>query len=68
MFLDLWCFQFLFSILWSVVYIPLQRLVLIIYLGRRSQDGGGIGGEITFSSTNSSKEQQYGEQSLQSNF
>ena len=33
-----------------------------------SQDGGGIGREITFSSTNSSKEQQNGEQSLQNNF
>ena len=36
--------------------------------GRRSQDGGGIGRVITFSSTNSLKEQQNGEQSLQSNF
>ena len=32
------------------------------------EDGGGIGQEITFSSTNSSKEQQNGEQSLQNNF
>ena len=31
----------------------------------RSQDGGGIGRVITFSSTNSLKEQQNGEQSLQ---
>ena len=30
----------------------------------RSQDGGGIGRVITFSSTNSLKEQQNGEQSL----
>ena len=37
-------------------------------IGGRSQDGGGIGREITFSSTNSSKEQQNGEQSLQNNF
>ena len=35
---------------------------------RRSQDGGGIGRVITFSSTNSLKEQQNGEQSLQNNF
>ena len=34
----------------------------------RSQDGGGIGRVITFSSTNSLKEQQNGEQSLQNNF
>ena len=34
----------------------------------RSQDGGGIGRVITFSSTNSLKEQQNGEQSLQKNF
>ena len=34
----------------------------------RSQDGGGIGRVITFSSTNSLKEQQNGEQSLQHNF
>ena len=35
----------------------------------RSQDGRGIGrGESTFSSTNSLKEQQNGEQSLQNNF
>ena len=33
-----------------------------------SQDGGGIGWMITFSSTNSLKEQQNGEQSLQNNF
>ena len=33
-----------------------------------SQDGGGIGRVITFSSTNSLKEQQNGEQSLQNNF
>ena len=32
------------------------------------QDGGGIGWVITFSSTNSLKEQQNGEQSLQNNF
>ena len=36
--------------------------------GGRSQDGGGIGRVITFSSTNSLKEQQNGEQSLQNNF
>ena len=36
--------------------------------GWRSQDGGGIGRVITFSSTNSLKEQQNGEQSLQNNF
>ena len=36
--------------------------------GRRSQDGGGIRRVITFSSTNSLKEQQNGEQSLQNNF
>ena len=35
---------------------------------RRSQDGGGIGQGVTFSSTNSSKEQQNGEESLQNNF
>ena len=34
----------------------------------RSQDGGGIGRVITFSSTNSLKEQQNGEQGLQGNF
>ena len=34
----------------------------------RSQDGGGIGRVIPFSSTNSLKEQQNGEQSLQNNF
>ena len=34
----------------------------------RSQDGGGTGRVITFSSTNSLKEQQNGEQSLQNNF
>ena len=34
----------------------------------RSQDGRGIGQVITFSSTNSLKEQQNGEQSLQKNF
>ena len=34
----------------------------------RSQDGGGTGREITLSSTNSLKEQQNGEQSLQNNF
>ena len=34
----------------------------------RSQDGGGIGRVLTFSSTNSLKEQQNGEQSLQNNF
>ena len=34
----------------------------------RSQDGGEIGRVITFSSTNSLKEQQNGEQSLQNNF
>ena len=34
----------------------------------RGQDGGGIGRVITFSSTNSLKEQQNGEQSLQNNF
>ena len=33
-----------------------------------SQDGGGIGRVITFSSTNTLKEQQNGEQSLQNNF
>ena len=32
------------------------------------EDGGGIGRVITFSSTNSLKEQQNGEQSLQNNF
>ena len=37
-------------------------------MGGRSQDGGGIGWVITFSSTNSLKEQQNGEQSLQNNF
>ena len=37
-------------------------------IGGRSQDGGGIGRVITFSSTNSLKEQQNGEQSLQNNF
>ena len=37
-------------------------------LGGRSQDGGGIGWVITFSSTNSFKERQNGEQSLQNNF
>ena len=36
--------------------------------GGRSQDGGGIGRVITFSSTNSLKKQQNGEQSLQNNF
>ena len=36
--------------------------------GGRSQDGGGIGRVITFSSTNSLKEQQNGEQSLQISF
>ena len=36
--------------------------------GGRSQDGGGIGRVITFSSTNSLIEQQNGEQSLQNNF
>ena len=36
--------------------------------GAGSQDGGGIGRVITFSSTNSLKEQQNGEQSLQNNF
>ena len=40
----------------------------IRYTRRRSQDGGGIGRVITFSSTNSLKEQQKGEQSLQNNF
>ena len=35
---------------------------------RRSQGGRGIGRVITFSSTNSLKEQQNGEQSLQNNF
>ena len=39
-----------------------------INCGERSQDGGGIGPMITFSSTNSLKEQQNGEQSLQNNF
>ena len=34
----------------------------------RSQDGGGIGRVITFSSINSLKEQQNGEQSSQNNF
>ena len=32
------------------------------------EDGGGVGRVITFSSTNSLKEQQNGEQSLQDNF
>ena len=41
----------------------------IIRLDRgRSQDGGGIGRVITFSATNSLKEQQNREQSLQNNF
>ena len=34
----------------------------------RSQDGGGIGRVITFSSTNSLQERQNGEQRLQGNF
>ena len=47
-----------------------QCLCVKIYVLRRgrSQDGGGIGRVITFSSTNSLKEQQNGEQSLQNNF
>ena len=36
--------------------------------GGRSQVGGGIGRLISFSSTNSLKEQQNGEQSTQNNF
>ena len=37
-------------------------------VGGRSQDGGGIGRVITVSSTDSLKEQQNSEQSLQNNF
>ena len=40
----------------------------ILICWRRSQDGGGIRRVITFSYTNSLKEQQNGEQSLQNNF
>ena len=43
-------------------------MVVRILVGGRSQDGGGIGRVITFSPTNSMKEQQNGEQSLQNNF
>ena len=39
-----------------------------LFVRGRSQDGGGLGRVITFSSTNSLKEQQNGEQSLQNNF
>ena len=46
----------------------LKSLLMKVKGGGRSQDGGGIGRVITFSSTNSLKEQQNGEQSLQNNF
>ena len=45
-----------------------SKLFLKTNIQERSQDGGGIGRVITFSSTNSLKEQQNGEQSLQNNF
>ena len=45
-----------------------EKAGLKLYIQGRSQDGGGIGRVITFSSTNSLKEQQNGEQSLQNNF
>ena len=47
---------------------PPANLPLKIHCGGRSQDGGGIGRVITFSSAGSLKEQQNGEQSLQDNF
>ena len=44
------------------------HIIKICDTGGRSQDGGGIGRVITFSYTNSLKEQQNGEQSLQNGF
>ena len=48
--------------------ILVTKLLFYSVKNDRSQDGGGIGGVITFSSANSLKEQQNGEQSLQNNF
>ena len=45
-----------------------ENVGLKVNVQGRSQDGGGIGRVITFSSTNSLKEQQNGEQSLRNNF
>ena len=53
----------LVSLLWTDHNFPQE-----MFSRRRSQDGGGIGRVITFSYTNSLKEQQNGEQSLQNNF
>ena len=61
---------FYFLALYSIqlVYIYRSSGGGVKMAGGRSQDGGGIGRVITFSSTNSLKEQQNGEQSLQNNF
>ena len=62
------------SALWIYKYLHIPTALLTFGSledatpGGRSQDGGGIGRVITFSSTNSLKEQQNGEQSLQNNF
>ena len=52
--------------MWNIV--EYYAIIKMKYWVGRSQDGGGIGRVITFSSTNSLKEQQNGEQSLQNNF
>ena len=53
---------------WKKVMTNLDGILKSRDIKGRSQDGGGIGRVITFSSTDSLKEQQNGEQSLQNNF
>ena len=44
------------------------QIAKAIFKKKNVEDGGGIGRVISFSSTNSLKDQQNGEQSLQNNF